>query len=80
MRFTEVARAFLEDVVGALPYPGEVADLADLLTWARDDALDEAARVADSCVRDECSPGFIARRIRALRTSSVSDNQGKTET
>jgi hypothetical protein len=33
--------------------------------WVRGQTLEEAAKIADGCAADECSPRFIASRIRA---------------
>jgi hypothetical protein len=45
----------------------------ELEEWARGQALEEAAHVADGCVRDECSPAFIAKRIRERRPTTQSE-------
>ena len=36
----------------------------ELEAWARAQAFEESAGIADSCVRDECSPRYVASRIR----------------
>lgn len=36
----------------------------ELEAWARTQALEDAARIADGCIADECSPRFVANRIR----------------